>query len=1721
MAAVNPEQPIITKVLPNNRKVALYIPNDEITCQYYRDVKVGDVVPDGHIITQYDIDNGDYRRVGFNCASETVNWMRDTIKDPNYYTFNPLDVYDFIIDDDGNHLFDDNGEGNTDCAESCFTQGSSACYECAGGTTGGGQGGSGTGDGTTDDDDLNIVNKCCQAYTSGPNIDFSVPGNDGEFGTYGACNAVDCGYDAFGDGDGPGDGNEYVHYEPLCKYPLGEFGTPLPNPTFVNDLQLSGKGHNIVWNQFNYHQGLANTSNGDPYRYYPYWNHGSGTYGKMYYKDGNDGGSTDDEFWGGDTHYFNQRIDKRQKGVNLDGQVLYNIPVWISTTCDDRDNAGIDPNSLEGAVMSPPTTELMHSTQIGQKGIIACPEISDYYNNFIGDWYQNSEILQYIGEYFNTLTFEQITEFDGNTVTDSPSFETGFGMGYLNQTDIDNLENSIIPSTIMSDSVLIKDIMFRLGAPIPPLVMGYESAAGLPGHLGECDAILPQYISLIEEFKEFLEIGTFFADFGIPNVSIEPTMNGLLDVRSARDLREEKINACDYIEFMTLPGGVTNGDGMYYRGNELPDEYFISSLNDRDIIEAWDCNTEFNQDLSFSRMRAVCKDGSNILIAGTGNNNFSTLNHDNTDKFFNTGRDACNSKIKLYSNQDLYYLADGDLREPLGINFFESKNTEQSSVQFLGNIIDDEFEQIPFPNLLLNGDGRLVNTNIVWKSNEISLSPGEGAIFDGVPYIPENWIPIFQFHSQQTQDGDANNSIYTLNSLEFRTINEGETDEYKNFQYGGMMPYWSSNNSQCFSRRKCLIIDTMNPSIYTGTNPLDDDTQEVYHNEWDIRQAMQTWIPTENISEDSRRKNSKYKVSFMMKTVDIKDGVNLQDTGIHVNAVFGSDDLDWTRHASFTEDGNLIDTGGVDGRNYTIRASGFQATDTNSQWPIVPFSNSQCSSNSHPKNHYDAYSGIATSVEDEYCKKSKASFTNTELNKWEKMEFTFTPRYGDTDDVFPNWDSMLMGEGPTGIKLLFMPLELIKSYENYIAREAVYGNFAARGEYFPNTGVTTSEFNQVVNNSSPGGDTDISRNGAKIYLDNFEFKEDFSFHPDVDVRKNKGLTEYGEVSLTEYSNSPDSKAPLEAQFYFYPRYNFDDIFSTDRRVMLEQFKFGQFFISDLDWGDGSPIEYIGEPFQLGVDKMLYHTYESNGVYEITATMFQIKSEEYTYNLSNPELIKYEGVNGIAHNKKFNLKIYIGKGEDEDFEYFGSTGFSFIPYENTLPIIGGLSIQSTYFKNLKRNIGILTDEDKIDINFKSLNDKLNSQHALSKVDSLFDSDLDILNIYKEPIVNTNDTSEDYLLSLPFPQYYEEFNIESATAALTQNDINLWNSAGRPDIAIKVEEFISTGNYPLISTAAQEAYSFEPKTFHNPTFMQNNVWFGGEYNKFKAELGKSIGDVDLTSIKYYNKPKSIWELFGFEEEDLNQIAKPDEMRYWKNIIPEDYSIFNREGLSHPLGIINTYSEQHWLNGSYYPVLPKYGQDGRFVDIETNDDGNVISGYPLEYTVLIPGYPITPEDEEIIYNSNTTTWNNENLEITYDSIPLQITRIIGAGMSTQRQAFADGDWVGNLETLVNGQQYTFLILQDGNQEPFIWDELTSENFKTPFPLEAPITNNSDEQNLHIKLENDKYDSTAFNDLSGNENKGFIVNDYKPKFNNKTFKPEKTQFINTIKTSKTNGAF
>ena len=1700
-----------TEIKPNGARITYNIPKETATCQYYKTVVPGDIAWGGHVVTQEDIDNDVIRYIGFNCGSPEVDWMPDVpTTDPYssaYYYDNPI-IGGLIDDGEGNQLFE-NGQlpceepGDPGC-NGCNVNGLFTCQELIDLGDAGGGGGGGGGGGT---DSYEIVQKCCNALTGHFETDLDAfDGANNELGTYGACNQMDCG-GANNHQDAGHDGLAYVHHEPKCVYPMG--------PPFngyvsqgedviasdasgynqvINNRLLTGKGHNIVWNHFNKQQQLASSGNGDYFRYYPYWNIGAGTNGKMYYKDDNSQNSSDAEYWA--PTYFNDRLDRRQRGVNKAGQELYNLPVWVATTCQDRISSGITAGSITGAVNSYKVNDGMNGTQIGGEGIITCPEVNEDANGLIDTFYNNTAVQEYLAQYFDSLTTDKIQEFNGSLVTDAPSFETGFGMDYLNDSNINLIRNGIIPSnTGIPQSTLVKDMMFRLGAPLPPIVMGYESVGNLPGHLQECEGIGPLYNSLITEFEEFLEIGTFFADFGIPNIKIEPTMVGLLDVYSARDLREEKINACDYVEFMTLPGGNLDGDGIYYKGSELDteDSYLLN----------FDCNTEFNQDISgYSRMRAVCKDGSTVLIANTGNNQNTQLNHTNTDKIFNTGKDACNSKIKPYSNQELYYLADGDLRESLGINFFETENTEQSTNNFIGNIIDDNFEQIPFYNLLSNGDGRLVNSNFQWNSNEFTA---DDSVFDGVPYIAENWIPIMQYHNELSTYGDNIGIDQTIfRSLEYRTQNEGEDNEYKNFQYGGMMPYWSANNYECFSRRKCLIIDTMNPSPYQdGDNPLNDGTQDVYHNEWDIRQVMQTWIATKNVPSDSRRKNSKFKVSFMMKTIDKNADVDLKNTGIHLNAVFSKFEADWKKHVSGESPPSYL-------RNYSKDASGWSSTDENKLWPIVPFSNSQCSANSHPDNHMEIHpqnTGLNLPI-DEFCKKSKASFTNTELNKWEKMEFTFTPRYGDGNGQFPNWDSVLMGGGETGIKLLFMPLELSKTDERFISRDG--GNVeTTNGTAFNSTGVSGTDFNNVANSygNTIFANCDITRNGAKIYLDNFEFKEDFSFHPDVDVRKNKGLNEYGNISLTQYSESDDANAPLEAQFYFYPRYNFDDMFSKDRKVIVEQFKFGQFYISDIDWGDASPIEYSNEPFKLGVDKMLYHTYESNGVYEVKGTMFQIKSDSYTYSLATPEDISYEGIAGIAHNKKFNLKIYIGIGQDEDFKYFGSEGYAFIPYKQTLPIVGGISNQSIYLKSLKRNAGLLTDDDVIDIGFDSLNDKLNSEHALSKINSSFDDKLEVLKTYKKSIVNEADTSVDYLNTLPFPQYFEEFNIHTTIPTLTDQDITLWEDRGRPDIGNAIQHFISSNQYPSVSTAAESAYSFPPETFFNPTVTQNGVWNGGEYNNFQSELGKSIGDVDLTSIKYYNEPKSIWEMFGFEEDDLNIIGNPIQPRYWKNIIPQDYSIFNRNGLGDE--IINTFSEQNWLDDYYYPVLPKYGLDGRFVDIKTDEDDNVISGYPKENLTLQPGsFGLDIE------NSNTLIWGSQNLEITVETIPSQISQIVGESTAAFN---LNGTWIGGLTELIYGKLYTFIL--EGN-ESFTWDTIPADNFKIPFSLGGLITNNNDES-LIVNIENEKYNSNIFNDMSGNGNKGFIINDYKPKFDNKTFKPKKTSFIDTIKTSKNNGAF
>ena len=476
---------------------------------------------------------------------------------------------------------------------------------------------------------------------------------------------------------------------------------------------------------------------------------------------------------------------------------------------------------------------------------------------------------------------------------------------------------------------------------------------------------------------------------------------------------------------------------------------------------------------------------------------------------------------------------------------------------------------------------------------------------------------------------------------------------------------------------------------------------------------------------------------------------------------------------------------------------------------------------------------------------------------------------------------------------------------------------------------------------------------GRVLLDDFELIESHDFIPDCDVRKKLSVGEYGKADLTKYYDKDlqpeeykDSQAPLEAQFYFYPTYNTDKTFDVKRTPMYRDFQSGMFYIYDINWGDGSPNEFTSEPEPIDEEKALYHLYTKNGIFEITGTMIRTKHNKY-----GTEQV------GLAKVKNFTLRIHINEGVAEDFTYFGSDGFSFIPLKNSTPIIGGYSKQSAYYKNIKRLLGVIDDETKIFVPFNYEGDRLKTQIAFDKMDSSFSSDFPLLKAYKEE--------------------------------RTKDGNVIYNG-------------------------------LKPNT---------------------SELGEGLGDSDVTCIKYYNEPKSIWEMFGFNENDLN-IGIPNHRRYWKNIIPKGYSIFNRQGISTD-GNIDIYSEQDWIDVDndgvpdfYYPVLPKYGADGRFLQT-TDDDGNPIIGV----------YPITTTDA--------------------------------------------GDF-----------------------------SITEE--KKPYPLDAPITNEFEtDVNLKINIVNDPIENNVFNDNSGNYNYGFIIMDYKPKFNNETLSPQKTKRMTILKTSTTNGAF
>ena len=512
-----------------------------------------------------------------------------------------------------------------------------------------------------------------------------------------------------------------------------------------------------------------------------------------------------------------------------------------------------------------------------------------------------------------------------------------------------------------------------------------------------------------------------------------------------------------------------------------------------------------------------------------------------------------------------------------------------------------------------------------------------------------------------------------------------------------------------------------------------------------------------------------------------------------------------------------------------------------------------------------------------------------------------------------------------------------------------------------------------------------------VLLDNFEVTEGYQFTPDVDVRTKKSSNSYGKGSLLNYYDSKinpeeynDNVAPLEASFYFYPRHFYNSTF-TFKEIMIDEYTAGQFYVYDIDWGDGSPKEFTSEPKQINPKTMIYHTYETSGIFEVNGTMLRVKQDEY----GKP--------NGILYYEKFIIRINVNEGLDEDFTFLGSDGFSYIPYKNTSPVIGGYSNQSTYYKNIKRQLGFITDEIQTEIKYDDDSDKLKTEIAFNKMDESYIDSLNLLNAFTKERNSEPDGNGDVIYN-GIETYSGELGKSVGDVDITNikyfdTPKNIWEMLGftsntgqeqidEPFIPNLATDFFNPNYFnPILSdiTTDESYILFVSGVTNNMQYYPDFGWFGGltsvDLSLYQTEVDEYIPGLPGTNFIRIKNPSTITfefshpnleTLYWYERLDnegnysdlksgssmtilpdqdieiiiptINIIQEeilpsfpagiPNDKRYWKNIIPQDYSIFLREGLS-------DYDSENMDNIFPTPTLVD-GSDvwaTEFADVEVN--------------------------------------------------------------------------------------------------------------------------------------------------------------------------------------------
>jgi len=337
-------------------------------------------------------------------------------------------------------------------------------------------------------------------------------------------------------------------------------------------------------------------------------------------------------------------------------------------------------------------------------------------------------------------------------------------------------------------------------------------------------------------------------------------------------------------------------------------------------------------------------------------------------------------------------------------------------------------------------------------------------------------------------------------------------------------------------------------------------------------------------------------------------------------------------------------------------------------------------------------------------------------------------------------------------------------------------------------------------------------------------------------------------------------------------------------------------------------------------------------------------------------------------QRFHSNIVVNPRDDYDSPLYE---------ENDFAMIGGLSENSSHFKTLASMLAYDIEAKKYK---SSVKPDYNEYDLLAMYDTLAKYDAELYNFYLEPYVKQ--INEDYA---PY-----------------------FNRVGEPENIYDDKFIISSSLYnkPVITTGMFD------KSFHGV--------FKNTY----------ITDVDIATTKMFKGVKPMWKQLGFDNFEFDN---PSLNGYWKNIIPKDYTLKDREGISvqeyqgHYFQkgsltpripyrneyIIDETSDQNWLDGSYWPVLPKLNRVGIFEDeVNTKLYGDETIDSITKFA---------DSDTDLVFNLNFNVDEVGELEDTVElnNIRYSVDSVLGLD-NNNRLIKEDEDIPDVIEKDINGQAF-----------------------------------------------------------------------------------------------------